>query len=49
MFRLNEKYEVGRRNLSYDYILYSPVERSTINTRNIQLYVNIRREDSCNS
>ena len=46
MFKLNEKYEVDRRNLKCDYIRYSPSEISTINTANSQIYINIPREDS---
>ena len=46
MFKLNEKFEVDRRNLKCDYIRYSPAETSTINTPNSQIYINIPREDS---
>ena len=46
MFKLNETYEVDRRILKCDYIRYSPVESSTINTPNSQIYINIPREDS---
>ena len=46
MFQLNENYEIDRRILKCDYILYSPSEISTINTPNSQIYINIPREDS---
>ena len=46
MFKLNENYDVDRRNLRCDYIRYSPAETSTINTSNSQIYFNKRREDS---
>ena len=46
MFKLNEKYEINRDILKYDYIRYSPSEVSTINTANSQVYINIPREDS---
>ena len=46
MFKLNENYEIDRRNLKCDYIRYSPAETSTINTPNSQIYINIPREDS---
>ena len=46
MFKLNENYEVDRRNLKCDYTRYSPAETSTINTPNSQIYINIPRADS---
>ena len=46
MFKLNEKYEVGRNILKCDFIRYSPSEIITIITGNSQMYVNIPREDS---
>ena len=46
MFKLNEKYEIHRDILKYDYIRYSPSEINTINTANSQVYINIPREDS---
>ena len=46
MFKLSEKYEIDRRIQKCDYIRYSPSERSTINTPNSQIYINIPREDS---
>ena len=46
MFKLSENYEIDRRILKCDYIRYSPVEISTINTANSQTYINIPREDS---
>ena len=46
MFNLNEKFEVDSRILKFDYIRYSPVETSPINTPNSQLYIIIAREDS---
>ena len=49
MFKLNENYEVDRRNLKFDYIRYSPSETSTINTLNTQISNNIPSEDSVNS
>ena len=48
MFKLNEKYEVDRKILECDYIRYSPSKISTINTPNIQIYINIISGDSVN-
>ena len=49
MLKLSEIYEIDRRLLKCDYILYSPAEISTINTANSQVYINIPREDSVSS
>ena len=46
MFKLNENYEVDRRNLKCDSIRYIPAETSTRNTPNSQIYNNIPREVS---
>ena len=46
MFKLNEKYEIGRRILKCDFLRYIPSKTSTINTLNSQIYINIPREDS---
>ena len=46
MFKLSEKYSINRDILKCDYRRYSPSERSTINTPNSQVYINIPREDS---
>ena len=46
MFTLNERYQIDRRILKCDYLRYSPSEKSTINTANSQIYINIPREDS---
>ena len=46
MFKLNEKYEINGDILKCDYIRGSPSEKSTINTANSQVYINIPREDS---
>ena len=46
MFKLSEKYEINRDILKCDYIRYSPSEKSTVNTANSQVYINIPREDS---
>ena len=46
MFKLNEIYKIDRIILKCDYNRYSPAETSTINTPNIQIYINIPREDS---
>ena len=46
MFKLNEKYEVGQRFSKYDFIRYSPLEISTINTVNSQIHLNLPREYS---
>ena len=46
MFKLNEKYSINRDVSKCDYIRYSPSEKSTINTPNSQVYINIPREDS---
>ena len=49
MFKLSEKYSINRDILKCDYIRYSPSEKSTINTANSQVYINIPREDSVSS
>ena len=49
MFKLNENYEVDRKILKCEYIRYSPAERSTINTPNSQIHINIPRENSVSS
>ena len=46
MCKLNENYDVDRRNQRCDYFRYSPAETSTINTPNSQIFFNKRREDS---
>ena len=46
MFKLNEKYQINKNTLKCDYIRYSPIEISTINAANSQIYINIPREDS---
>ena len=46
MFKLNENYEVDRKILKCEYIRYSQAEKSTINTPNSQIHINIPREDS---
>ena len=46
MFKISENYEIDRKILKCDYIRYSPVEISTINTANSQIYINLPREDS---
>ena len=46
MLKLNEKYEVVRKILKFDFIRYSPSEISTINTANSRIYNNIPREGS---
>ena len=46
MFKLSENYEVHRKFLKCDYIRYSSAEKSTINTANSQIYINIPREHS---
>ena len=46
MFKLSEKYSINRDILKCDYIRYSPSEKSTKNTPNSQVYINIPREDS---
>ena len=46
MFKLAEKNEIDRRILKGDFIRYSPSERSTINTSNSQININIPREDT---
>ena len=46
MFKINQKYEINRDILKFDYIRYSPSEISTINTANSQVYINTPREDS---
>ena len=49
MFKLSEKYQIDGRILKCVYIRYSPIEISTINTPNSQIYNNIHREGSVNS
>ena len=46
MFKLNERFEVDRKNLKCVSIRYSPSEKSTIYTGNSQIYIKIPREDS---
>ena len=46
MFKLNENCEVNRKHLKSQYVRYSPVETSTINTPKSQKYIKIHREDS---
>ena len=46
MFKVNEPYEVNSSILKCDCIRYSPSGKSTINTPNSQIYINIPREDS---
>ena len=46
MFKLNEKYEVNRKNSKGDYIRYSSSEISTINTANSPMYINLPGEVS---
>ena len=45
MFKLSEKYEIIRKFLKCDFIIYSPSEISTINTASSQISINIPRED----
>ena len=46
MSKLNEIFEIDGRTLECDYIRYSPAEISKIKTPNIQIYINIPREDT---
>ena len=46
MFKLNEIYEVDRKNLKCDYLRYSPAEISTINTPDSQTFINTPKKDS---
>ena len=46
MLKVNENYEVDRRNVKCDYNRYSPDDTSIINTPNSQIFINIPREDS---
>ena len=46
MFKLNGKYEINRKFLKCDYIRYSPLEISTINTDNSEINNIKPREDS---
>ena len=49
-FKLSgEKYSINRDILKCVSIRYSPSEISKINTPNLQVYINIPREDSVNS
>ena len=41
MFKLSERYQIGRRIEKCEFIRYSPSEISTINTANSQIYINI--------
>ena len=49
MFTLNERCEVDRNILKWDYIRYGPSEISTIKFPNAQTYINIPRNESVNS
>ena len=46
MFKLSEKYQIGRKILKCVYIRFSSSEISTITTANSQIYLNIPGEDS---
>ena len=46
MSKLGENYEIDKGILKCDYIRYSHAELGTINTPNIQKYINIPRKDS---
>ena len=46
MFELNENYEVDQRFPNFDYFRYSPAAKSTINSPNSEIYINIPKEDS---
>ena len=46
MFKLSEKSLTNRNILECDYIQYSPIKTSSINTANSQIYIKIPREDS---
>ena len=46
MFKIIESYEVDRRILKPEYIRYSPAEKTTNNTPNNQIYINISRQES---
>ena len=46
MFELNENYENIRNILKGDYIRDNPPEKSTINTANSQIYINVPRKYS---
>ena len=41
-----KKEEINRSILKCDYIRYSPSEKTTKNTANSQIYINIQKEDS---
>ena len=45
MFKLNEEYEINTSILKCECFRYSPYEKSTINTANSQIYINVPRED----
>ena len=46
MFKLNEKIELNRNFLEFDYNRYPPSEKSTTNTANSETYINKPREHS---
>ena len=48
MFKLSEKYDIFRNIFGNDFIRYSPCERTTINTPNSQIVIDIPRGDSVN-
>ena len=49
MFRLNENFEIDRRNLKCENIRYSHAETSTINTPNSQIFITLPIEGSVTS
>ena len=49
VFKLSEKYQIGRRSLKCDYIRNSPSKINTINKPNSQNFFNIPRRDFVNS
>ena len=46
MFKLKKNYRSDRTVVKCDFLKFSPVETSTINTPNTQVYINIPKEDS---
>ena len=46
MVKLNQKYEIDRKILKYDFTRYSPPEKNPLNTPDSQRFMNIPRKGS---
>ena len=49
MFKLIERYDMNRNTLGCDYNIFSPSEKSTINTAISRIFIKIPKEDSVKS